>query len=420
MDKLNIVGGTPLNGTIYISGAKNAVLPIMCAALLTDKEVVLRNVPKLLDVRSLISLLEHLGATCEFRAGLLRIKTTAIKATTAPYELVRKMRASVLVMGPLVARAGVAHVSMPGGCAIGTRPIDIHLDGLKAMGAEVTLDEGYVTVKAPSGLSGCEYTLPFPSVGGTENLLMAAVFAKGQVVLKNVAHEPEIVNLAEMLNAMGAKIVGAGTDTITIRGVSNLGGCTHSILPDRIETGTYAVAALMTNGKLTLRNTSLSLIQGLTQPLKKAGAIMEEHNGGFSIWRDGPIQPVDVVTEPYPGLATDLQAQFMALMTLAAGTSIIRESIYENRYMHVPELVRMGANIKVQGETAVVRGVPALKGAPVMATDLRASVSLVLAGLAAEGTTTVNRVYHLDRGYEHIEDKLNRCGAHVSRSNGSD
>ncbi|MBY0293593.1 MAG: UDP-N-acetylglucosamine 1-carboxyvinyltransferase, partial [Alphaproteobacteria bacterium] len=339
-----------------------------------------------------------------------------ILSTIAPYDIVRKMRASVLVLGPLVARAKEAHVSLPGGCAIGVRPIDFHLKGLEALGVEITLEDGYVHAKAPQGLIGGDYSFPIISVTGTENLLMAAIFAKGQTRLINVAREPEVTDLAHCLNAMGAKITGMGTDTLTIEGVDQLEGTTHHVIADRIEAGTYAMAAAITGGKLCLKNARLNLIPTVTSLLQQAGVCLEEDEDGLIVKApSSALQGVDVMTEPFPGFATDLQAQWMTLMSVAEGASMITESIWENRFMHVPELCRMGADITVHGSSALVRGVKELKGAPVMATDLRASVSLVLAGLVAKGETCINRVYHLDRGYERVEEKLRACGADIER-----
>jgi len=418
MDKISIRGGSPLKGTIEISGAKNAALPLMAACLLTDAPLTLTNVPNLSDIVSMTQLLSQLGVEIT-AAGSHTMKLCAknLSSTTAPYDIVRKMRASVLVLGPLVARAGEAHVSLPGGCAIGTRPIDFHLKGLEALGAEILLEEGYVHVKAPHGLTGATFTFPNISVTGTENLLMAAALAKGQTRLINAAREPEVSDLAHCLNAMGAKISGIGTDTLIIDGVESLHAATHRVISDRIEAGTYAIAAAITGGEILLKGAQLPLIPIVASLLKRAGAKVEEKEEGLLVTGPaaGSLQGVDVMTEPFPGFATDLQAQWMALMTLSSGAALITETIFENRFMHVPELCRMGANITIHGGSALVRGVPRLKGAPVMATDLRASVSLVLAALAAEGTTVINRVYHLDRGYEKLEEKLLACGAHIER-----
>jgi UDP-N-acetylglucosamine 1-carboxyvinyltransferase len=420
MDKIMIKGGIPLTGSIKISGAKNAALPLMAACLLTDKTLELINIPDLSDIESMSELLSQLGVTlrCEEspQGRVMCLSANNLNSTTAPYDVVRKMRASVLVLGPLVARAGEAHVSLPGGCAIGTRPIDLHLKGLEALGAEITLEDGYVHAKAPKGLIGTTFTFPTVSVTGTENLLMAATLAKGQTRLVNAAREPEIGNLAHCLNAMGAKITGIGTDTLLIEGVESLNGVSHYVVADRIEAGTYAMAAALTGGRVQLKGAQLDLIPTVASLLQQAGVILKEEEEGLVV--ESPIehlQGVDVMTEPFPGFATDLQAQWMALMSVAKGASMITETIFENRFMHVPELCRMGANITVHGSSALVRGVSQLKGAPVMATDLRASVSLVLAGLVADGETVINRVYHLDRGYERVEEKLRACGADIRR-----
>ena len=421
MDKIRIIGGTPLYGQIKISGAKNAALPLISASLLTDAPLVLKNLPDLADVRTFKSLLNHLGVDIVFKhdvdgdhAGALRAHS--IQSTEAPYDQVRKMRASVLVLGPLVARAGRAKVSLPGGCAIGSRPIDMHLKGLEHMGADISLEDGYVVVKAKKGLRGTDYTFPGITVTGTENLLMAATLAKGTTRLMNAAREPEVSDLAHCLVAMGAKIDGIGTSTLTIEGCDRLGGTTYSVLPDRIETGTYTMAVALTGGEVELTETSLDLIPSVVPALESMGVHFQKTNRGFKVKRQSErLRAIDIETEPYPGFPTDLQAQMTVLATMAEGASVITETIFENRFMHVPELIRMGADIRVRGNTAFVRGIPRLKGAPVMATDLRASVSLVIAGLAAEDETIINRVYHLDRGYEHIENKLSACGAHIER-----
>lgn len=418
MQQIKIKGGIPLKGEISISGAKNAALPLMTAALLTDEPLILTNMPDLADITSMLALLDQHGVflTNELASKTLTLTAQKIHNTTAPYDIVRKMRASILVLGPLLARCGQAEVSLPGGCAIGVRPIDIHLSGLRDLGAEIDLLDGYIHAKAPKGLIGATITMPIISVTATENLMMAACLAKGETRLINAAREPEIVDLAQCLIAMGADIAGAGTDTITIQGTARLHGATHRVIPDRIETGTYAMAAAITKGSLHLTNTSLDLIPSASALLQKSGIILNPTEQGFTVETSaGAIQGVDVMTEPYPGFATDLQAQMMALMTTCQGASLVTETIWENRFMHVPELCRMGANITVHGSSALVRGVPSLRGAPVMATDLRASVCLVLAGLAAEGETLISRVYHLDRGYERVEDKLGRCGAIIER-----
>lgn len=417
MDKIVITGGQPLDGKISISGGKNAALPLICSAILTADDVVFENSPNALaDMESLKHLLEHLGCTVEYKGSTARINASGIHHQTAPYDIVRKMRASILVLGPLLARFGQAVVSYPGGCAIGARPIDVTLSGLEALGVEITLDTGYIHAKVKGDrLKGTHYTLSVPSWTGTENLIMAAVFAEGTTVFENVAREPEVVDLCKCLNSMGAKIEGAGTSTITIHGVDRLHGTTHSVMTDRLEAGTYAVAAAITGGRIHLDNTTHEVLYAFTETLQRSGTKVTPVSNGMIIEGGYDINPVDIITEPYPGFATDLQAQMMALMTLAKGTSLIKETIFENRFMHVPELNRMGANIAIQGNIAVVRGVPKLQGAPVMATDLRASVSMVLAGLAAEGETVISRIYHLDRGYEHLDVKLKSCGAHIKR-----
>ncbi|MEQ8504569.1 MAG: UDP-N-acetylglucosamine 1-carboxyvinyltransferase [Rhodospirillales bacterium] len=427
MDSIQIRGGRPLNGTIAIGGAKNAALPLMAASLLTEDPLELTNMPALADLATMGSLLQELGVEVTRADGgdsagngknepVVRLQAREIAATEAPYELVRKMRASVVVMGPLLARAGRARVSMPGGCAIGTRPVDLHLQALEALGAEIELKEGYIQATAPDGLKGGHILFPKVTVGGTENALMAAVLAKGDSVIANAAREPEITDLAECLMGMGAKISGVGTDTLRVSGVAELSGTRHRVLPDRIETGTYAAAAAITGGELTLTNTRADLIESTIDLLQRAGVEVSDDKEGLKVNRANcELRGVDSMTEPYPGFPTDMQAQIMAMMTVANGAAMITETIFENRFMHVPELCRMGADINVHGASAIVRGVKKLSGAPVMATDLRASVSLVLAGLAAEGETRVNRVYHLDRGYERLEEKLAACGADIAR-----
>lgn len=419
MDKIRIRGGKPLTGEIPISGAKNAALPLMAAALLTDKPFTLTNVPDLSDIASMIELLAHMGVGVTFdrsqNPSSMRLEAKDLQDTTAPYDVVRKMRASVLVLGPLVARAGEAHVSLPGGCAIGTRPIDLHLKGLEALGATITLEGGYVHAHAPHGLKGGVFNFPIVSVTGTENLLMAAVLAKGTTRLVNVAREPEITDLANCLITMGAKISGMGTDTLVIEGVDRLEGTTHRVIADRIEAGTYAMAAAITQGALRLKGVSLALIPTVSSLLQDAGVSLKEEGEDILVTSPNTLKGVDMMTEPFPGFATDLQAQWMALMSLSEGAAMVTETIWENRFMHVPELCRMGANITIHGASALVRGVTTLKGAPVMATDLRASVSLVLAGLVATGETLISRVYHLDRGYESLEAKLQACGADIER-----
>jgi UDP-N-acetylglucosamine 1-carboxyvinyltransferase len=423
MDRIRIRGGARLNGEIPISGAKNAALPLMAAALLTDAPLTLTNVPLLADVASMADLLARLGASCEWRPGTRLgeggryvLRADRLSSTTADYDIVRKMRASFLVMGPLVARAGHAKVSLPGGCAIGARPVDLHLKAVEALGARVQLAEGYVVVEAPNGLKGARVEFPFVSVGATENTLMAAVLAEGETEIVNAAREPEIDDLGRCLIAMGAKISGLGTERILVEGVASLHAAEHPVLPDRIETGTYAMATAVAGGEVELTGTRGELIGAVIPLLQSIGTEVTETNRGLRIHRNG-VRPVsvDVATAPFPGFPTDLQAQFMALMTTANGVSRIKETIFENRFMHVPELLRMGADIKVEGDTAIVTGVERLKGAQVMATDLRASSSLVLAGLAAEGETLVNRVYHLDRGFERLEEKLSAVGADIER-----
>lgn len=420
MDKLRIIGGQPLNGTIHISGAKNAALPLMTAALLTEESLKLSNFPRLADILTLTQLLEQLGVTVQITdSGSTPVATLTAKEITsmrAPYDLVRKMRASILVLGPLLARAGEAEVSLPGGCAIGARPVNLHIMGLEKMGANIRIEEGYVYAKAPQGLRGADITFPMVSVTGTENLMMAAALAKGTTRLINAACEPEVSDVANCLVAMGAQIDGIGTPILTIQGVDRLKGTEHRVLPDRIETGTYAMAVAATGGQVDLLNTSLDLLPTVHQMLAQTGIIFEPIANGFRVKApQDRIKSIDIRTEPYPGYPTDLQAQLIALMSLATGASSICETIFENRFMHVPELCRMGADITLNGNTALVRGVPALKGAPVMATDLRASVSLVIAGLAATGETTISRIYHLDRGYEDIDNKLRACGAQIER-----
>jgi UDP-N-acetylglucosamine 1-carboxyvinyltransferase len=415
MDRIRIRGGRRLAGQIAIGGAKNAALPLMAASILADEPLTLTNTPALADIATLATLLEQLGVVVTRDGRTTKLDCARVTSTTAPYDLVRKMRASVLVLGPLVARERKARVSLPGGCAIGARPVDLHLKGLEAMGARIELAEGYVEALAPQGLRGAEIVFPFVSVGATENLLMAATLARGTTVLKNAAREPEVEDLANCLAAMGARIEGIGSDRLVVHGTDRLGGTTHSILPDRIETGTYAMAAAITGGDVELTGTRIGLLEATVAAMREAGISVEPTGDGFRVSRSGPIRGTDVMTEPYPGFATDLQAQMMALLAVAEGASMITETIFENRFMHVPELRRMGANINLHGSSAMVRGVPRLTGAPVMATDLRASVSLVIAGLAAAGETVVNRVYHLDRGYERLEAKLAACGADIER-----
>ncbi len=424
MDRIRIRGGRQLKGDIRISGSKNATLPLMVTALLSDKKLTLNNVPRLADITTMIQLLAQHGVEIESGTGenghahgtTLTLHTRKVTSTTAPYDIVRKMRASVLVLGALLAREGAARVSLPGGCAIGARPVDLHIAGLRAMGAEIDIDGGYMVARAPKGLKGARYTFPKVSVGATENLMMAAALAKGTTVLDNAAREPEITDLAECLAAMGVPVGGIGTETLTIEGVQSLKEATHSVIPDRIELGTYAMAVAMTAGDVELVGGRLELIESVVQTLRAAGVTLEETAKGIRVQRtNGALHGVDVMTEPYPGFPTDLQAQMMALMTRAEGASMITETVFESRFMHVPELSRMGANVTIHHESALVRGVPKLRGADVMATDLRASVSLAIAALAAEGDTTLHRVYHLDRGYERLEEKLAACGADIER-----
>jgi UDP-N-acetylglucosamine 1-carboxyvinyltransferase len=426
MDRIRIVGGHELVGEIPISGAKNAALPLMIASLLTDEPLTLTNVPRLADVKQLEKILENHGvdiavhgrrATDAFDGQKMTLHAAEIVDTTAPYELVSVMRASFWVIGPLLARAHEARVSLPGGCAIGTRPVDLFLYGLKELGAEIDIDEGYVVAKAPKGgLVGATVRFPKVSVGATHTILMAATLARGTTVIENAAMEPEIDNVANCLVAMGAKISGIGTRTLTVEGVPALHGAEIDVIPDRIEAGTFAMAAAMAGGDVLLRGARADHLQSALDVLVQTGVHVTPGANGIRIHRNGNgIQAADIETDPFPGFATDLQAQFMALMTMANGVSHIRETIFEIRFMHVAELARFGADIKVEGQTATVTGVPALKGAQVMATDLRASVSLVIAGLAARGETMVNRIYHLDRGFERLEEKLSRCGAEIER-----
>ncbi|HEV2629515.1 MAG TPA: UDP-N-acetylglucosamine 1-carboxyvinyltransferase [Pseudolabrys sp.] len=426
MDRIRIVGGARLTGTIPISGAKNATLPLMIASLLTEEPLILENVPRLADVIQLQRILGNHGVDVMINgkrpgddpnAGrTITLSAKTIVDTTAPYELVSKMRASFWVVAPLVARMGEARVSLPGGCAIGTRPVDLLIMALEALGADIEIDGGYVIARAKKGLRGGEINFPKVTVGGTHTALMAAALARGTTVIENAAREPEIGDVADCLNKMGAKITGAGTARIVVEGVARLSGARHSVLPDRIETGTYAMAVAMTGGDVLLQNARPELLQAALDVLVEAGVQVTPTNEGIRIARNGAgLSPVTVSTAPFPGFPTDLQAQLMALMTRAKGTSRITETIFENRFMHVQELARLGARIRLDGDTATIEGVDRLKGAPVMATDLRASVSLVIAGLAAEGETTVNRVYHLDRGFERLEDKLAACGAAIAR-----
>ena len=418
MDRIRIRGGRPLHGDIAIGGAKNAALPLLAAGLLTDQRLVLTNVPQLADIRTMTALLAQHGIAVEpvTNDGRTLSLGGPITNTEAPYDIVRKMRASIVVLGPILARMRTARVSLPGGCAIGTRPVDLHLKGLEQMGAIITLDGGYINAAAPHGLRGAVIILPFASVGATENLLMAATLADGRTELSNAAREPEIGDLAACLIAMGAQITGVGTDKLIIDGVARLHGATHPILPDRIETGTYACAAAITGGSVRLIGAQVAHLGAVSRSLLEAGVEVTQDGDAILVRRLNGLRGTDAMTEPYPGFPTDMQAQFMALMSVAEGAAMVTETIFENRFMHVPELNRMGARINVHGASAIIRGVPGgLSGAPVMATDLRASVSLVLAGLAAKGETMVNRVYHLDRGYEAVEQKLAACGADIER-----
>lgn len=422
MDRIIITGGRPLRGVIPISGAKNSALKLMVASLLSDQPLTLDRMPRLADTRFAASLLESLGVQVDWPEGssTVRFHAPEITSTIAPYDLVRKMRASFNVLGPMLARVGHATVSLPGGCAIGARPVDLHLKAFEAMGADIVIEQGYVKAAALRGLKGASIVFPFVSVGATEHAMLAAVLANGETTLENCAREPEIVDIANCLNAMGAKVEGAGTSTIVITGVSSLKEARHMVVADRIEAGTYAIAAATAGGDVRLDGAVAQHLGALIQALRAAGVEIVADPEGIVVRREkGRLQPVDIDTQPFPGFPTDLQAQFMALMALADGTSIARENIFENRFMHAPELARLGAEITVRGKEAVVRGVEALRGAPVMATDLRASVSLVIAGLAAEGETIINRVYHLDRGFERLEEKLAGCGAQIRRDGGS-
>ncbi|WP_045837144.1 UDP-N-acetylglucosamine 1-carboxyvinyltransferase [Hyphomicrobium sp. 99] len=426
MDRIKIVGGKPLSGTIPISGAKNAALPLLIASLLTEDRLTLKNVPNLADVNLLVRILRNHGVDLAVdgkRPGppshlgdTIHLTARDIVDTTAPYEMVSRMRASFWVLGPLVARMREARVSLPGGCAIGTRPVDLHLMGLKALGAEIDIDAGYVIARAPKGLHGARIVFPKVSVGATHNVLLAAALAKGETVIENAAREPEIGDVALCLSKMGATVEGIGTSTLRIQGRDRLEGTVHTVLPDRIETGTFAMAVAATGGDVTLEGARLRDLKVALEVLADTGTSIQETETGVRVSRNGGgIAPVSVETEPFPGFPTDLQAQLMALLTRASGTSVIRETIFENRFMHVQELARLGADIQLHGDTATIKGVKALKGAPVMATDLRASVSLVIAGLAGEGETIINRVYHLDRGFEQLERKLSACGAEIER-----
>ncbi|OYX63054.1 MAG: UDP-N-acetylglucosamine 1-carboxyvinyltransferase [Novosphingobium sp. 32-60-15] len=426
MDKIIIRGGKRLSGTLPVSGAKNSALTLLPCALLTDEPLTLRNLPRLADIDGFQHLLNQFGISTSIAGArpedfgrVMTLQATRLTSTVAPYDLVRKMRASILVLGPMLARAGEATVSLPGGCAIGNRPIDLHLKVLEALGATIELAAGYVRAIAPDGgLPGGRYSFPVVSVGATENALMTAVLCKGKSTLHNAAREPEIVDLCNLLVAMGGQIEGIGTSDLTIHGVDRLHGATYMVMPDRIEAGSYACAAAITGGDVMLKGAKIEDMEATVQALRDAGVFVEPRAGGIYVAADGPIKPVTLSTAPYPGFATDMQAQLMAMLCLAKGSSVLTETIFENRYMHVPELNRMGARIETKGRTAVVHGVDTLTGAEVMATDLRASMSLVIAGLAAEGETQVHRLYHLDRGYERLEEKLQLLGAEIERVGG--
>ncbi|MBF4989905.1 UDP-N-acetylglucosamine 1-carboxyvinyltransferase [Methylophilus sp. QUAN] len=421
MDKLIIEGGVPLHGEVVVSGAKNAALPILCAGLLAETPFTLTGVPELRDVASTLKLLDTMGVKVSKDGDQVTLDASDVASFEATYEMVKTMRASILVLGPLLARFGTARVSLPGGCAIGSRPVDLHIKGLQAMGAAMHITHGYIqasTLHLPNRrLQGAKYYMDMVTVTGTENLMMAAALAQGTTVLENAAKEPEVVDLAECLNKMGAKITGAGTDTITIEGVERLTGAQHHIVCDRIEAGTYMVAAAMTGGEVTLKNARADLLEAVIEKLREAGATISHDSNSITVKSTGKLKAVNVRTAPHPAFPTDMQAQFMAMNTVAEGVCTVIETIFENRFMHVQELQRMGANIDVQGNTAMVQGVSALEGANVMATDLRASAGLVLAGLVADGETVIDRIYHLDRGYEKLEEKLNQLGAKVRRSN---
>ena len=415
MDKLVVQGGVPISGEIRVSGAKNAALPLMCAALLTREPLWLGNVPHLKDVTTMLGLLGQMGVevSLDDRLGV-QLRAAQLTNPVAPYDLVKTMRASILVLGPLLARCGEARVSLPGGCAIGARPVDLHIKGLEALGAEISVEQGYIVARARR-LQGARIVMDLVTVTGTENLMMAACRAAGTTVLENAAREPEVADLALCLNAMGANVGGAGTDVITIEGVENLHGASHDIMPDRIETGTFLAAAAATRGRVTLRGTDSGLLEAVLEKLREAGAIVQTGPGTIAMSMPARPRSVNLRTAPYPGFPTDMQAQFMALNAVAEGTAVITETIFENRFMHALEMQRLGADIEIAGNTAVVRGIDKLQGASVMATDLRASASLVIAGLVAEGETTIDRVYHLDRGYECIEEKLSQLGARIRR-----
>jgi UDP-N-acetylglucosamine 1-carboxyvinyltransferase len=416
VDKLVIQGGLPLTGEVRVSGAKNAALPILCAALLTPETLTLQNVPHLRDVTTTLSLLAQMGVEVSLDEKLgVGLSAAKLHNLSAPYDLVKTMRASILVLGPMIARFGEARVSLPGGCAIGQRPVDLHIKGLQAMGAQIDIEQGYILARAER-LKGAHIVLDLVTVTGTENLMMAAVLADGISVLENAAREPEVADLAQCLNAMGARIRGAGTDVITIEGVPALHGATHRVMPDRIEIGTFLCAAAATGGEIKLKGTRANILDAVVGKLQEAGAHVELGEDWIKLTTNGSLKAVSLRTAPYPAFPTDMQAQFMALNSVARGTAVVTETIFENRFMHVQELRRLGADIEVEGNTAIVRGVGTLKGASVMATDLRASASLVLAGLVAKGETLVDRVYHLDRGYECIEEKLSQLGARIKRA----
>ncbi|MDE0783218.1 MAG: UDP-N-acetylglucosamine 1-carboxyvinyltransferase [Planktomarina sp.] len=421
MDSILVTGGGELHGQIPIAGAKNACLTLMPATLLTEEPLTLTNAPRLSDIKTMNALLESLGTEVTTLQGgkVLTMSSHNLDNLTADYDIVRKMRASILVLGPMLAREGRAVVSLPGGCAIGARPVDLHLNAMEALGAEIELRDGYIHAYAPKGLQGNIIEFPFVSVGATENVLLAATLANGTTIIKNAAREPEIVDLAHCLQAMGAKIEGEGTSKITVEGVDRLHGATHPVVTDRIELGTYMLAPIFTGGEVECLGGRIELLEAFCEKLDEAGISVEQTVNGLKVKRgNSGIKAINVTTEPFPGFPTDLQAQMMAMLCTATGTSVLEEKIFENRFMHAPELSRMGAKIEVNGGTAVVTGVERLKGAPVMATDLRASVSLILAGLAAQGETLVNRVYHLDRGYERVEEKLGSCGAKIERISG--
>jgi UDP-N-acetylglucosamine 1-carboxyvinyltransferase len=416
MNKLIISGGIPLAGDVRISGSKNAVLPILAGTLLADSPVIVRNVPHLHDVTTTMELLGRMGVSLTIGEKMsIEADPTTLKNTFAPYELVKTMRASILVLGPLLARYGTAEVSLPGGCAIGARPVDMHLSGLEAMGAQITVEQGYIKAKCER-LQGARIVMDQVTVTGTENLMMAASLANGTTVIENAAREPEVVDLADFINAMGGKIEKAGTDTITIHGVENLRGCDYTVLPDRIETGTYLVAAAITGGKVLVKRTDPSLLDAVLAKLEEAGATIDIGEDWIELDMEGrKPRAVNIRTSPYPGFPTDMQAQFCALNAIAIGTGSVTETVFENRFMHIQEFVRLGASVQLEGNTAIIKGVERMTGAPVMATDLRASASLILAGLVAQGETVVDRIYHIDRGYDHIEEKLAGLGARIQR-----